>query len=203
MSFSSDIDIDFGDREQALQYLKHIPAAMLNVEKPRRHNSGIHITEIPYDSATNMSALDYTEAEKRGYIKIDFLNVHVYKLIRDEAHLVEMMREPEWSKLQDAEFVEKLIHLNGHYDTLINMPEPVNSIPRLAMFLALIRPGKRHLIGKNWREIADTIWDRDDDSGYSFKKAHAISYAQLVVVHMNLIADGITEPVLPVLLIDA
>lgn len=66
------------------------------------------------------------------------------------------------------------------------MPEPIDSIPRLAMFLALIRPAKKHLIGKSWKEVAETIWDKGSD-GYSFKKSHAIAYAHLVVVHMNLL----------------
>ena len=66
------------------------------------------------------------------------------------------------------------------------MPEPIDSIPRLAMFLAAIRPAKKHLIGLPWREVAKTIWDKGSD-GYSFKKSHAIAYAQLVVVHMNLL----------------
>jgi DNA polymerase III alpha subunit len=57
------------------------------------------------------------------------------------------------------------------------------------MFISLIRPGKKHLIGKTWREIAETIWDRDEE-GYSFKRSHAVAYAQLVVVHMNLLAEN-------------
>ena len=69
------------------------------------------------------------------------------------------------------------------------MPEPVDSIPRLAMFLAVIRPGKKHLIGQKWGEVAKTVWDKGTD-GYTFKKAHAIAYAQLVVVHMNLLNNS-------------
>jgi DNA polymerase III alpha subunit len=70
------------------------------------------------------------------------------------------------------------------------LPEPINSIPRLAMFLALIRPGKKHLIGKTWKEIAETIWDKTEDS-YSFKKSHSLAYAHLVVVHMNLLNENL------------
>jgi hypothetical protein len=66
------------------------------------------------------------------------------------------------------------------------MPEAVNSVPRLAMFLAIIRPAKRHLIGLPWAEVAKTVWNKPADGGYFFKKAHAISYAHLVLVHMNL-----------------
>ena len=69
------------------------------------------------------------------------------------------------------------------------MPEPMNSIPRLAMFLSIIRPGKKHLIGLPWAEIAKTVWDKNDD-GYSFKKAHAVSYSMLVTVHMNLLEEN-------------
>jgi hypothetical protein len=68
------------------------------------------------------------------------------------------------------------------------MPESLDSIPRLAMFLAVIRPAKRHLIGKIWKEVNDTVWDKDH-TGYSFKKSHAVAYAHLVVVHMNLLEE--------------
>jgi hypothetical protein len=98
------------------------------------------------------------------------------------------MREPNWDNLRNRDFVEKLIHLNNQFGTLRSMPEPVNSIPRLAMFLAIIRPGKKHLIGKTWKEIAETVWDKDH-TGYTFKKSHAIAYAHLVVVHMNLLEE--------------
>jgi hypothetical protein len=70
------------------------------------------------------------------------------------------------------------------------MPEAVNSIPRLAMFLAVIRPAKRHLIGKTWKEVNDTVWDKDH-TGYSFKKSHAISYAQIIVLQLHLIDCGL------------
>jgi hypothetical protein len=135
-----------------------------------------------------MASIDYAEAEKRGYFKLDLLNVHVYNQVKNEQHLVELMREPDWSLLNNKEFVEKLIHLGNQYDTLRKMPESVNSIPRLAMFLAVIRPAKRHLIGKSYKEINDTVWEKDH-TGYSFKKSHAIAYAQLVVVHMNLLRE--------------
>ena len=100
-----------------------------------------------------------------------------------------MHAEPDWDKLNDSEFFKQLIHIGNHYDLLLKCSEPVNSIPRMAMFLALIRPGKRHLVGKTWRQIALTIWDKDDE-GYTFKKAHAVSYAHLVVVNMNLLTQA-------------
>ena len=90
-------------------------------------------------------------------------------------------------------FFEKVIHIGNHYDTFKKMPEPVNTIERMAMFLAIIRPAKRHLIGKPWKEVAKTIWSPDESGVYSFKKSHSVSYAHLVVVHMNLLAKSFSQ----------
>ncbi len=188
MKFNSDIDIDFGDRDLLLDKIKHIPASMRKVDPVRKHNTGVYITELPYDPINDMANIDYNEAEERGYFKLDLLNVHIYNKVRDEKHLIELMRDPNWSKLNDPIFVEKLIHLSNHYNSLRKMPEPVNSIPRLAMFLAAIRPAKKHLIGLPWNEVAKQIWEKDD-TGYTFKKSHSLAYAMLVVVHMNLLEE--------------
>ena len=189
MKIDSDIDIDFGSRDDLLKLIKHTPAAMRNANPMRKHATGVYITDIPYDPVNDMAAIDYVEAEQRGYFKLDLLNVHVYSQVRDELHLVTLMREPNWDNLNKREFVEKLIHLSNHYQSIQKMPEPINSIPRLAMFLALIRPAKKHLIGQYWKEVAKTIWDKEND-GYSFKKSHAVAYAHLVVVHMNLLEEA-------------
>jgi len=192
MKFNSDIDIDFGNRDNILQHIEHVPAAMRNVTPIRKHATGVYVTEIPRDALLDMANIDYTFAEQRGYVKLDFLNVHVYEKISDEAQLYELMKEPVWSKLNDRVFVEKLIHLANHYNSMQKMPEPVNSIPRLAMFLAIIRPGKKHLIGLPWSEVAKTVWEKDSE-GYIFKKSHSVSYAHLVVVHMNLLSSSVSQ----------
>jgi hypothetical protein len=192
MRIDSDIDIDFGSRDDLLKLIPHTRAAMRNVNPIRHHATGVYVTDIPYDPVRDMASIDYVEADKRGYFKLDLLNVHVYNQVRDENHLIELMIDPNWSKLNDRVFVEKLIHLGNHYQSIQKMPEPVNSIPRLAMFLALIRPAKKHLIGKNWKEVSQTVWDKGDD-GYAFKKAHAIGYAWLVAVHMNLLTASVVQ----------
>lgn len=186
MRIDSDIDIDLGDRDKLLAVIKHIPASMRNVIPNRKHPTGVYITDIPHDPVNDMAALHYVDAENRGYFKLDLLNVHVYEQVRDEAHLIELMNEPDWTVLKERATVEKLIHLGNSYDLIQRMPEPIDSIPRLAMFLAAIRPAKRHLIGRTWKEINQTVWDKDP-TGYSFKRSHAVAYAQLVVVHMNLL----------------
>lgn len=188
MKFKSDIDIDVADREQALSLFKHTAATIIRDNKTTKHNTGVYFTEIPVDPFTNRASLDYEAAEELGYIKVDILNVGLYQQVRSEQQLQELMqREPDWDRLYDPEFCSKLIHIGAHYDTLIKMPEAVNSIPRLAMFLAVIRPAKRHLIGRSWDEVSKTVWDRPDDDSYYFKKSHSVGYAHLVVVNMNLL----------------
>jgi hypothetical protein len=192
MKIDSDVDIDFGNREQLLSLIKHSRASMRNVNPIRHHATGIYVTDVPYDPIHNMASLDYTVAEKRGYFKLDLLNVHVYEKVNSEEHLLELMKEPDWNMLKDPAIVEKLIHLNSQLYNLQKMPEPINSIPRLAMFLAIIRPGKKHLIGQRWSEISKTVWDKGTD-GYTFKRSHAVAYAHLVCVHMNLLREPASQ----------
>lgn len=191
MKFSSDIDIDVADRDQALACLKHTAASIIRGDKVSKHNTGVYFTNIPDDPITGRSSLDYEAAEDRGYIKVDVLNVGLYQQITGEQQLQELMQqEPAWDRLYDPEFCAKLIHIGAHYDTLVRMPEAVNSIPRLAMFLAVIRPAKRHLIGKSWAEIARTVWEKPIDGSYAFKRSHGVAYAHLVAVNMNLLTQA-------------
>lgn len=189
MKFTSDIDIDLADRNELIKHIDVTVAAIRKDGVVKKHNTGVYPTAIPVDPVNGVCALDFNAAEDRGYPKIDLLNVWVYKLVRDEAHLVELMREPDWNILRDRLLFEKLIHIGKHYDTMTQMPDRIDSIPRLAMFLNLIRPGKRHLIGKSWGEVAKTIWTNESGAAYSFKKSHAVAYAHLVVVNMNLLAE--------------
>ena len=191
MKFRSDIDIDFADREQAIGLLDVTPASILRDGELVKHNTGVYATMVPVDPFTGQASLDHNVAEDRGYVKLDFLNVNLYKQVKSEQHLVELMREPDWAKLYDKSICDRLMHVNGHYDLLLQMPEPVDTIPRLAMFLAIIRPAKRHLAGKTWKEVGLTIWDRPNDDTYYFKRAHAVSYAQLVVVNLNLLSEQV------------
>jgi len=184
---AGDIDIDFGNRSLALAHLKHINASILrDGDEFAKHASGVYFTNIPHD-INNQATVDYKQAEERGYFKVDLLNVSVYEHVKSETHLVHLMTtEPPWERLLEKDFCEKLIHIGNYYDMISKLPEPINSIPRMAMFLALIRPGKKHLIGRSWKEVAETIWDKTDE-GFTFKKSHSVSYSHLIVVHMNLL----------------
>jgi len=184
-----DIDIDFANRDIVLSKIQHRVARM-NDEK--KHNTGIYVTEIPHSPVDNLSTIDYKTAEDRGYFKLDFLNVSIYKDIQDEAHLTDLMsKEPMWELLQHEEFVDQLFHLNGH--TSILKQTCPTSVEQLAAVLAMIRPAKRHLIGKDWTTIMQEVWLKPENDEYYFKKAHAMSYAMAVVVHMNLLCEELTS----------
>jgi hypothetical protein len=183
-----DIDLDFGDRDAILSRIQHVPAAMLRDGQLARHVSGVYVNNIPRNSITATAAIEYQTAEQLGYVKLDFLNVNLYRQIRDPDHLTRLMeRSPPWHRLNETAFFSQLIHIGNHYATMRRMPETVNSIERMAMFLAVIRPSKRHLIGQPWARVAQTVWQVSEDGTYGFKKSHAHGYATLVVVHMNLL----------------
>lgn len=187
----TDIDIDFADRDRALSGLDYISAVMQNKDGViSRHPSGVYFQDIPTHPISGLSSLLYGEAEDIGYFKIDFLNQSVYGEIKDEEHLDRLLNtEPMWELLEEREMVSQLLHIHAHYDTVASI-QP-RSIEDLAIVLALIRPGKRYLLGAPRPKIEAEIWKRDA-SGYTFRKAHAVSYAALIVVQMNLIVEKLT-----------
>jgi DNA polymerase III alpha subunit len=186
-----DIDIDFNDRNKILDVIQHIPASIIENNNIKKHNTGIYCQKIPTNPLTGQSSIDYKEAEKRGYFKIDFLNVGVYKNVRNEEHLIQLMEiEPLWDLLEQDEFTNLLFHLNGHGNILRTL-KPKN-VEQLAAVLAIIRPAKRHLLHKPWDQILKEIWIRPDNEDYYFKKSHAISYAVAVMVQMNLICEQLS-----------
>jgi hypothetical protein len=189
MVMSADIDIDFADRSQILSLIKHVPARQTVDGKPRRHNSGVYVTSIPEDPFNQCAAIDYETAEQRGYFKIDFLNMSVYQLIKDPEHYEQMLnQEPNWTRLwQDPNWASQLVHV-GNYTDLLRTMRP-DSVPRMAAFISVIRPGKAHLQNQPWDCIFKEVWDGDSSRGFVFKKSHSISYAVLVKLHMNLLSQ--------------
>lgn len=186
-----DIDIDFLDRKQVLDIIQHIPASIKENHTFKKHNSGVYCHSIPYNPLTDTASIDYKEAEDRGYFKIDFLNVNAYKDVRDEEHLTQLLNaEPLWDLLEQDEFTSMLFHVNGHGGILREM-KPA-SIEQLAAVLAMIRPAKRYLIGKDWDVVNQEVWQKPTSDEYYFKKAHAVAYAAVIVVQMNLICEKLS-----------
>jgi len=184
---SADIDIDLADRDRLIALIDCVPASQLQDGKLKKHNSGIYVTDISQDPFSGLAAIDYHTAEELGYFKIDLLNMHVYHLIRDQDHYTEILhRAPPWNLLWEcSDWAQQLVHVGNYTDLLCSMRP--DSIPRMAAFISVIRPGKAHLQNQPWDRVFSQVWDGDNSKGFSFKKSHAISYAVLVTLHMNLI----------------
>lgn len=189
-----DIDIDFYNRDTALALVKHVPASRVQDGEVKKHNSGVYLHDAPFDPVTGLASIDYETAEERGYFKIDFLNVSIYKDIKDEQELVRLMTtEPLWDLLEQKDFCDLIFHVNGYHELIAKLKP--RSIEQLAMFLALLRPGKKHLLPKvqseGWDSVSDEIWTKTDDN-YSFKKSHAVAYAHAIVVQMNKECESVS-----------
>lgn len=181
-----DIDIDLADRNQILDHLDHVRSTIIDHKGMKSHNTGVYFTDAPTIPNTNQCSIDYQVAEQLGYFKLDLLNVNLYSQIKTRQQLENLFNtEPPWHKLQDKKFVDNLFHLNGHFDVVSKLKP--TSLEQLAACLAIIRPAKRHLIGKSWNDILQDVWQKPTDGQYYFKKAHAFSYAGVVIVNMNLI----------------
>jgi hypothetical protein len=186
-----DIDIDFLDRNEILSKISYISASRKEKDQLVKHNTGIYMHEVPFDCLKNISSISYDQAEKLNYFKIDFLNVGIYKGVRDERHLETLMNtEPLWDLLEQDEFVNLLFHVNGHAD-ILRIMKP-KSIEQLAAVLAVIRPAKRYLIGKDWNYVLEEVWKKPADGEYYWKKSHAFAYAFAVIVQMNLICEQLS-----------
>jgi uncharacterized protein YkuJ len=183
----ADIDLDLADRDQLLKLITATPAMQHTQGHVRKHNSGVYVTDIPYDPVNECAAIDYETAEQLGYFKIDLLNMSVYQLIKSPEHYEELLaQEPNWARLwTDPEWAKKLVHVGNYTDLLASMKP--DSITRMAAFISIIRPGKAHLQNKPWAEVFESVWNGDDSKGFVFKHAHAIGYAALVALHMNLL----------------
>lgn len=189
MKAVADIDIDLKNRDDLLEILDHTPASVIRQNELTRHPVGVYLQRVPINPINGVCSIEYEEAEARGYIKFDFLNVYIYEGVRNESHLLQLMnKEPIWDMPLDTEISSTLFQLTGDYTASILQKMRPKSVEQLAMVIALIRPGKSHLIGRRWEEIEKEIW-RPTKEGYYFKKSHGISYALAIVVQMNLLIE--------------
>jgi hypothetical protein len=153
-----------------------------------KHNTGVYFQNIPFLPIEGYSTIDYKDAEEQGWFKVDFLNNHIYKDVKSESHLQSLIdAEPIWELFEHQDIVEQLFHINNHWDIVKQYPP--TSVDQLAMILAMIRPGKRHLVGKTWQEIEADVWVKPQDDTYFFKKSHSYGYAIAIIAQLNLIVE--------------
>ena len=170
MKIDFDVDIDMANRDEFLKLVKHTPAGIEKDGNFTKHNTGVYFQNIPKFPLQGYSTIDHKKAEEEGWFKVDFLNNHIYTGIKDETHLDQLIaKEPMWELLEHEEVVEQLFHISNHFDII--KKHPPKSLEQLAMILAIIRPGKRHLIGKSWEEIEADVWVKPNDDSYFFKNS--------------------------------
>ena len=188
MIVKTDIDIDTKNRSDLLNLIKHTPAGIVKDNVIKKHNTGVYVTDIPKDPLQGVSSIDYTEAEDRGYFKLDILNVSIYEDVKDEDHLLKLISaEPDWSLLGHKEIVEQLFHVHNHFD-IVSKLKP-KSVEDLAAVLAIIRPAKRNLLNESWTTIREKVWEKPQDGTYFFKKSHAVGYALAIILQLNLLIE--------------
>lgn len=188
-----DIDIDLRSDTPISRIFAKWPLAMQVVNKrAMKHPCGIHPQAIPTDPMTGLAAIPYKDAEKLGYFKIDMLHNNVYNYFESKEEINALLEiDPPWELLKSMSVVKQLFQISKHFD-LVKQLKP-KSVNDLADLIALIRPGKRHMAEKyvtHKEEIRKLLYDfRAED--YSFKKGHAIAYAQVIVLQLHLISAGV------------
>lgn len=189
MIVNTDIDIDVANRDKLLKIINGIPAMIARDNKQVKHNTGVYFHDIPSNPFTGMATIDHKEAESMGYFKIDILNVGLYKKIESKKQLDDLLAmKPMWELLEHKEVVEQCFHIHKHF-AIVGQMKP-KSVEQMAAVLAIIRPAKRYLIGKDWDTINSEVWVKPTNGDYYFKKAHAHAYAMAIVLQLNMLATG-------------
>lgn len=194
-----DVDLDVKDRDLAVSKLRGITvASQVANKKLVPHNTGVYFQKLPKDPVTGLSSFPYKEAEWFGYFKVDIIANHVYDMIGSNDELDDLLDEPiDWDWFLDKRFFEeqqnplfRLTHVSNYL--WLCEKYPPQSVEDLAILIALVRPGKSHLIKTSWENIKKNIWVKEGE-GYVFKKSHAVAFALLVTVHAKIINNRLIE----------
>jgi DNA polymerase III alpha subunit len=189
--FTADIDVDLPSTFTPEKMFPWTRAAVLRDDRLAPHPCGYYPQRIARDPLTGLAAIPYGPAEELGYFKIDFLHLSVYDKLTSREELEELLKkEPNWKLLLLPSTQEKLFQLAKH-GPVINQVKPA-SIEDVADLMALIRPGKRGLLGVylKQKEECRRLLYADGEDGYTFKKSHAFAYALVVVLQLHLIEQG-------------
>lgn len=189
-----DLDIDTPTNTDPSKIFKgSVKASRIEDELLRPHPCGFYFQDIKTDVLTSLSAIPYKEAEKLDYFKVDFLHLSIYDHFSSKEEINELLKiEPDWNLLLIPSTVKSLFQLGNHYD-ILSQVKP-KTVLELADVLALIRPSKRFLLKyylENPIKFRTELYKQSENDAYSFKKAHAVSYALVVCLQLHLIKAGI------------
>jgi hypothetical protein len=192
-----DIDIDFDNPEKVKKLFadKIVIASRVEDNELKKHNVGTYIQNIPKDKVTGLAAIPCMitnekpkrdRAEELGYYKFDFLKASLLERVESKEELDRLIKtEPDWSLLEEPNFVKNLWHIGNHFDVVFQVKP--KSILELADVMALIRPGKRGLLDKYLRDpegIRTELYTKRAPE--DMRKSHCLPYAMLIVVNMHL-----------------
>lgn len=185
-----DIDIDTQSSFDPLDiFPTAIKASMIKDEKITKHPVGVYFQTVPINPLNNLSSIPYKEGDKFNLFKLDFLHLNILDSFSSKAEIRRLIKTPpNWDLLQDEEIVNQLFQISNQFQ-IIDLIRP-KSIQQLADCIALIRPGKRHLLDKYIQDPDNTrpnLYKKTDK--YYFKKGHAISYALTIVLQLHLIQN--------------
>jgi len=193
-----DVDIDLKSSTPISKIFAGWPLAMQLLSdkdgntRAMKHPCGIYPQNIPVDPLSGLAAIPHRDAAALGYFKIDMLHNSVYSHFKSKEEIDALLElEPEWDLLKMKSVVTQLFQISKHFE-LIRKLQP-KSINDLADAIALIRPGKSHMVEKyltNKQEVRNLLYDLTDET-YSFKRGHAIAYAMVIVLQLHLISAGV------------
>lgn len=190
-----DIDLDVVDAHKVQEY--GVRAMLYNetLAKVMPHPSGIYLEDVPVDEATGLCAFDYEYGNETGFAKLDILSNSAYKIFKDKKDLIKHVNmKPDWEKFLDPKYHTQLPHI-ANYGEIIGLVKP-QSIEEVADITALIRPAKIKYLNvylQSKHRARRNLYKRPADGGMYFKRAHAISYAVMIVAVFNKILSKETR----------
>lgn len=168
-------------------------ASILKDGKLTPHPCGVYPQFMAKDPISRLAAIPYNVAEELGFLKLDFLHLNVYSHFQSRKEIEELVAiDPDWNLLLIPSVVEKLFQISKHIDILQKVRP--NNIEDLSDVLALIRPGKKELLGLYMKDKLGTrrmLYAKNANGEYAFKKSHAIAYSLVIVLQLHLVSAGL------------
>lgn len=185
MTTQYDIDIDVAPNVTKENYGKRI--GIYNEEQLKfvPHPSGYVINETSLEDAfTGLFPVPFQDIDETQAMKVDLLTNTSYGLFSSKEEVLyyrNKIHKFDFSLLQKRDFVEQLPHISNHFYVLVDI-QPQSPM-QLADVLALIRPGKVHLIDQykaSPEKTRQMLYTRPHKGMY-FKKSHATAYAVMIL----------------------
>lgn len=184
-----DIDIDTPSTfEPKVVFPSVVPASTIQANKYKRHPAGVYFQRVPMEPTLGVSSVPYNIAPAFGLFKVDFLHLSLLDGFKSKSEIRALLKQPvPWELLDDPTVISELFQLKNHPD-VIRWVHP-RDVQSLADCVALIRPGKRHLLDDYHRNVEQTRVElyRTPLPKGCFKKAHAVAYALNIVLQLHQI----------------